>query len=223
VIPLPQSTPDRDEARRLAEEELARPEYAAAQPTAFDRWAHEVQQFFGRLLDPDLDANGGWLGPTLTLVLAAIIIAALVVAIVSWGRPRARRKATDSTTLLGSPDTLSAVRLRADAERAARAHDWQTAITQRYRALARGMMERDLIDPAPGATAQAIARAAAAVFPDEQPRIADAAGAFDAVRYLGAPGDEAGYLTVRNADERIVASRAGEPSLSPPPAAAVPA
>lgn len=193
--------PDGDEAQRWAEEELSRPIYADAKPTAFDLWARDVAQFLADLFTPE---GGGQLGPWAVVVVALIIVAALVTALLVWGVPRrsraVRRGALD---LLGSRDDRSAAQLRADAERSARGGDWAEATILRYRALARGLLERDLIDPAPGATAQAIAREAAAVFTNESAPLTEAAVLFDDVRYLAHPGTEERYRLVADLDERI--------------------
>ena len=47
----------------------------------------------------------------------------------------------------------------------ARAAEWDAAIVLRFRALARGCLERGVVDPPPGATVHAFARAAARAFP----------------------------------------------------------
>lgn len=198
-----QLIPDGDEARRWAEEELSNPRYDDARPTWFDLLARDVYRYIADLFDP---SGGGDVGPLALVVVSIVVVAALVAALVFWGRPRGsravRRRAGD---LLGERDDRSAAQLRADAERSARGGDWDAAVILRFRALARGLLERDLIDPAPGATAQAIAREAGAVFPDERAALREAAVAFDKVRYLGRPSDEERYRTVLAVDERLSA------------------
>lgn len=194
--------PDADEARKWAEHELTKPEYLAAQPTAFDRASLAVINFFEDLLSPDLgDGGGGAL--IVAVILGLIVTAALVIGILFWGKPRPSRRLRVSQMLLGEEDRLSAAELRRAAERSARAGDWAAAMTQRYRALARGLAERELLDPAPGSTAQNIARTAALAFPAHRESLLDAAGLFDGVRYQGIPGDEHGYLTIRETDDSI--------------------
>lgn len=202
--------PDGDEARRWAEEELAKPRYAEAKPTWFDLMARDIARFIGDLFSAQ---NGGNVGPIALIVVSVIIVAALVVALVVWGRPRRSRTARRAGAgLLGASDDRSAAQLRSDAERAARDGDWDTATVLRYRALARSLLERDLIDPAPGATAQSIAREASAVFPDEATATRRAATAFDDVRYLGRPATPDGYRELAETDERL---RARHPEAVP--------
>ena len=193
--------PDGDEARRWAEQELAEPRYDEAKPTWFDLLARDVVRYLNDLFTPE---GGGQVGPLALVVVCIVIVAALIAALIVWGRPRGSRavRAT-GRDLLGERDDRTAAQLRADAERAARSGDWDAATILRFRALARGMLERDLIDPAPGATAQAIARDAARVFPDETTALREAAAAFDDVRYLEHRSSEERYRFLSGIDERL--------------------
>lgn len=193
--------PDGDEARRWAEDELANPKYADAKPTWFDLLAREVMRFLADLFSAD---NGANVGPVALIIVTVIVAAALVTALIVWGRPRRSRTIRrPHAGLLGVDDDRTAAQLRADAERMAREGDWDGAVVLRYRAIARSLLERDLIDPAPGATAQAIARSASAVFADETEAMRRAAGAFDDVRYLRRPATEERYRDLAATDERL--------------------
>ncbi|MFK4762928.1 DUF4129 domain-containing protein [Microbacterium sp. ZW T5_45] len=197
--------PDGDEVRKWAEQELADPKYADAKPTWFDLFARDVLRFIGDLFNGN--AAGG-LGPGGLIVVCAIIVAALVVALIVWGRPRARHAVhRPMTGLLGADDDRTAAQLRADAERSAGAGDWDDATVLRFRALARDLMERDLIDPAPGATAQSIARDVGAVFAAETAAVRSAAVSFDDVRYLRHPATQESYQTLAATDDRLRALR----------------
>ncbi len=197
--------PDGDEARRWAEEELSNPRYADAKPTWFDLMARDIGRFIADLFSSE---NGADVGPAALIIVSVVIAAALIAALIIWGRPRDSRAVRRSRgDLLGESDDRTAAQLRSDAERSARAGDWDTATILRFRALARGLIERDLIDPAPGATAQAIAREAAAAFPAEATALREAAVAFDDVRYLGRPSDADRYGALAATDERVRAVR----------------
>ncbi|GAA1240334.1 hypothetical protein JOF42_001805 [Microbacterium phyllosphaerae] len=193
--------PDGDEARRWAEQELADPRYADAKPTWFDLIARDIGRFLADLFDSD---NGANVGPSALIVVSLIVVGALIAALIIWGRPRRsqaiRRPRGD---LLGADDDRSAVQLRAEAERSARAGDWDDATILRFRALARGLLERDLIDPSPGATAQAIAREVSAVFPTETSPVRNAAVSFDDVRYLRHPATAERYAEIAATDDRL--------------------
>ncbi|MGB4137083.1 MAG: DUF4129 domain-containing protein [Microbacterium sp.] len=203
--------PDGDDARRQAEEELAKSIYQAAKPTLFDRIARAIQDFFANLLDPEL---AGGVAPVATIIVVGVIVAALVVALLVWGRPRSPRSVRRRSDLLGAPDDRTAAQLRADAERAARDGDWDEAVIVRFRALARALLERDLIAPAPGATAQAISREAAAVFTTEADPLHTAASLFDRVRYLRLGAEESDYRTIAATDERIAAMQPASPGTA---------
>jgi hypothetical protein len=192
--------PDGDQARQWAEDELSKQAYQAAEPTWFDEWARGIVKWFSDLFS---GKGTGDLAPVLLTVIVVVIVLALVVALLVWGRPRASRSARRRTELLGERDDRTAAQLRTEADRAARDRDWDTAVVLRYRALARGLLERDLIDPTPGDTAQGIARQAAAPFPGFADRLHAAATAFDAVRYLRIPADEETYTLLAAMDDEL--------------------
>lgn len=192
--------PDGDEARRWAEDELSQQEYEAAKPTWFDQLASDIWEWILGLFRPE---GAGTAAPIAAVVIVIVLIAALVVALLVWGRPRASRTTRRNADLLGERDDRTAAQLRAEAERRARERDWDGAVVLRFRALARALIERDLIDPAPGATAQGIAREAIPSLPGFADRLHSAATAFDAVRYLRTPADEADYRALAATDDDI--------------------
>ncbi|SIR71093.1 DUF4129 domain-containing protein [Microbacterium sp. RURRCA19A] len=206
AVPL---LPDADEAREWAERELADPIYRAAEPTPFDRAARAVLDFLQRLFTAPV--SGDW-GPWAFVVLAVLAVAAIVVGLLIWGRPRRTARAHPAArALFDDDDGRSADELRADAAAAADRGDWDAAIVLRFRAFARGLSERGIVDPPPGATARAFARTAGATLPSlEGPALA-AASVFDDVRYLGRPGTADAYALVRRLDETAVRARVGIP------------
>lgn len=202
--------PDGDEARRWAEQELQDPRYADAKPTWFDYLAEDIVEFINGLFSAD---TGQQVGSTALVIVIVIVVAALIAVLILWGRPRAsRRVSRRRTDLLGERDDRTAAQLRADAERSAREGDWDAATVLRFRAIARGLLERDIVDPAPGATAQAIAREAAATFSAHHAELTAAAGAFDQVRYLRHPASESSYRSLVATDERVATAH---PSTAP--------
>ncbi|MGO2745865.1 DUF4129 domain-containing protein [Microbacterium sp.] len=193
--------PDGDEARRWAEQELQNQRYADAKPTWFDYFAEDVAEFISNLFSPD---TGQQVGSTALVIVIVVIVAALITVLILWGRPRASRSVRRrGAELLGERDDRSATQLRADAERSARDGDWDAATILRFRALARGLLERDVIAPAPGATAQAIAREASASLGAHDAELASAAGSFDQVRYLRHPASEESYRQMAATDDLV--------------------
>lgn len=195
--------PDGDDARRRAQEELSKGEYQAAKPNWFDQLAADIAEWFFGLFNGD---GAGAVAPLALTMIAIVVIAAIVVALIVWGRPRASRVVRGRADLLGERDDRTAAQLRADAERRARDGDWDAAVVLRFRALARGLLERDLIDPAPGATAQGIAREAAPALPSAGGALHDAATLFDSVRYLGSSANEADYRAIVATDDEVQAT-----------------
>lgn len=204
--------PDGGEARERAEEELSKAEYQAAKPTWFDQLAANIVEWVMSLFRGD---GAGSTAPIVVTIIVIVIVAALIVALLVWGTPRASRSVRRRTDLLGERDDRTAAQLRADAERRAKALDWDAAVVLRFRALARSLLERDLIDPAPGATAQGIAREATRSFPGFGDRLHDAATGFDAVRYLGSAAGAEDYRTLSETDDQL---RAASPQPTAPQA-----
>lgn len=212
AVPDPYA-PDGDEARRWAEQELQNPRYADAKPTWFDYLAEDIADFIAGLFSAD---TGQQVGNMALVIVIVVIVAALITVLILWGRPRrSRRVKRSGSDLLGERDDRSAAQLRADAERSARGGDWDAATVLRFRAIARALLERDIIDPAPGATAQAIAREAAAAFGAHGVELAAAAGAFDDVRYLRHPASEASYRALAATDDLLASSSPAAAPLEP--------
>jgi len=201
---VPPLTPDGDQARRWAQLELRDPAYAAAQPTPLDRVARAVQEFFTGLFRGSPDAA---LGLWLAVAVAVVLVALIVIAVVFSRRGRlSRRSAPAAAELFGDVETRSASALRRAAASALARADWSEAVVLRFRALARGLLERGAVEPVPGATVHAFARAAGHVLPDLADALDAAAGAFDDVRYLRRPGTAALYAQVADADDRAQAA-----------------
>ena len=193
--------PDGEEGRRQAEEELSKSEYDAAEPTLIDRVARAVTDFIGSLFSGEGPEG---IGPLILVIIALIAIALIVIAFVVWGRPRAiHRAAAGYAPLFGDDDARSAAELRADAHTHATAGEWDAAIILRTRALARGLLERGIVDPPPGATVHAFARASTRAYPDLASVLDGIADAFDDVRYLRRVGTREAYDRVALLDDTI--------------------
>ncbi|MDL5486623.1 DUF4129 domain-containing protein [Microbacterium wangruii] len=200
AVPL---IPDGDEARRWAEQELADPVYDIAEPTPLDRFAHAVAEFFANLFGGGVPE--GW-GPWIAVVASVVVVAVVVIALAVWGMPRMAARSARPVDLFGATEQRSAAQLRAAAESHAAAGEWDAAITERFRALARALGERGIVDAAPGATVHAFARDAARAFPALADRLDAAAATFDDVRYLRRPGTAVTYRAVASVDDDAAAS-----------------
>lgn len=196
--------PDRPEAHRLLQEELAKAEYQRAKPTWWDQLVGSFTDWLNSL------SVGNAQGPPAfgLLVVLVIVIAVLVVAFLVFGLPRLNRRSTVTGSLFGDDDERSAAQMRSAAEAAASRNDWATAIAEMFRSIARGLAERTILSTSPGTTAHAFAGRAAKVFPQQFDELSAAAAAFDEVRYLGRPGSADQYQVVDQLERRLRAAKA---------------
>lgn len=193
--------PDGDEARRLAERELADPSYRAAEPTPFDRIARAIGDGIAKLFTGDVDA--AW-APLVAVGALLLVVLLVVLAVVIWGRPRSRGLVRAARgELFGDAVTAGSAELRRTAASLAEHGEWEAATVAAVRALARGLEEQQRVTVAPGATVTSFARSAGAVFPEEAASLIDVARDFDDVRYLRRPGSRDAYERVRALDDRL--------------------
>ncbi|MBM7504199.1 DUF4129 domain-containing protein [Agromyces aurantiacus] len=199
----PPLDPDAPEARRWVLDELAKPEYRAAEPTAFDLAAQAVRDWIASLFA----GAGGLPAPALWLLVVLVVVVLVVVALLVFGLPRLRHRAAPAAPLFDDGDVRDAATLRAAAAAAARAGDWPLAIEERFRALVRGLVERELLRVHPGTTAHGMADAASRAFPALAGPLESAAADFDGVRYLARAGSEEAHRRLLALDEEIMAAR----------------
>ncbi len=181
--------PDAPDAAQWLIDELSKAPYQAAQPTLFDRIAKAVSDWFSSLQLGNVEGPPA-LGLTVVIVLVA---AAIVAAIVIFGLPRLNRRSKVAGSLFGDEDARTAARIRQDAERAAAAGDYSTAVMEIFRSIARGLAERTVVTTSPGTTAHSFAARTAELFPAHAGRLETSADAFDGVRYLDRTGTREQY------------------------------
>ena len=191
--------PDAPEARRWLEEELAKPEYQSAQPNAFDLAMQAIRDWVVSLFE----GASGIPAPLLTLLVVIVVAVLVVVGLLVFGLPRLRRRQRAAAPLFDDADRRDLETLRRAAAAAAAAGDWPLAIEERFRALVRGIVGRDLIRVHPGTTARNVADAAAAPFPGHELTLRAAAADFDAVRYLGRAGTRERYDALTDLERAI--------------------
>lgn len=169
---------DRDEARELAERELAQPRYDSDPPLLQRAFEWVIEK-----LNELLSAAGGVLsGPTgLVLLVLIFVIAAAI--LLRYGPP-ARRRKSHAETVFGETKR-SAREYRDAADAAAKAGRWSEAVTERFRAIIADLGERAILDVRPGMTADEAAREASQVLPSLSSDLPSAAALFDAVYYGG--------------------------------------
>lgn len=205
-------TPDADEARRWAEEELSRGIYAER--------TNPIGEAISWLLDRLNDLlNAGSAGPDWVLPLAVVAATAIAVtvALVVGGPVRRRRSAAGADALFDDDERTAAEYLAAADDAAARGA-FAAAVLDRFRGIIRSLTERALLEDRPGLTADEAAEAAARRLPDASADLAAAAGLFDAVRYGRRPVGASEDAWLREV-ARTVAEARPEPVTVPPVAA----
>lgn len=202
-----------DEARRLLERELERSEYDGARATWWDRASRHLFEWLGSFR-PGGGLDSPALGTAVLWIAIVVLVAVVVLVVVARGLPRRRTRTarSDDGSVFDDDDLRSARELGDAARSALRAGAWSAAVLDGYRAIARGLAERDLVREVPGATARAVADRAAPWFPDHADRIDGAARSFDDVRYLGTDADEA---TARSVLDTEASVRDARPAVAP--------
>jgi hypothetical protein len=188
--PGPPLNPTAQQARAQLSAELSKPEYQAARPSGLTVLLQQAEQAIGNWFNSLFTGlNGVPISSNLIVVIIVVlVIAALVVLFLIFGLPRINRRSARVGALFGEEDERDSVVLRRDAERAAAAGDYTTAIAEEFRSIARALTERAVVTTFPGTTASGFAARAAIAFPDFRDELHDCAAVFDDVRYLGVAG-----------------------------------
>jgi uncharacterized protein DUF4129 len=204
---------DRDTARDAAQRELDKPIYPKGSISErVQEWVHELLY---RILEQGSSLPGGWFTSSVLIIL-------LVVAIVVTIRIARRtiRTRHDNDYQLFDVVQLSATEHRATAERFAAEGNWTAAVRHRLRAVARALEENGALHPAPGRTANELARDAAEQLPQLGSELSGAANAFNDVTYGESPGTPAAYQMIANLDDHVrFHSAAGQSGPTEQPAA----
>jgi Domain of unknown function (DUF4129) len=194
---------DRDHARALLRAELGRPEYQRDRPGLLERVLHWLWDQLTALLDAASQSSpGGILG----IATIALLVLAGVVALRLTVGPLARSRRSQHPLLPGHVRTAAEHRAAADAEAAA--GRWAEAVRERLRAVVRSLEERDLLDPAPGRTADEAAAEGGHALPACAADLRTAARRFDEIWYGGRAATPADDRLLRDLDARVVAARA---------------
>jgi Domain of unknown function (DUF4129) len=202
---------DHDAAHQAAQTELDKPIYSKA--SAGQQFIDWINEQIYRLLQKTASIPGGWFTTTVLLILLAI---AVVVAIQIARRTMRSKRGGDY--LLFEAAQLTAAQHRATAESYAAEGNWTAAIRHRLRAVARQLEETGVLNPAPGRTANELARDASAALPRLAGELSQAATAFNDVTYGEQPGTQAAYQMIADLDDHLrsrspaAASAAGRPA-----------
>jgi hypothetical protein len=188
----------RDQAQRLAQEELSKAIYH--QDYSFPQQVLQaISRFLDRLFTISQGAPGGWW--TVVSLAALVVIGVAVIAARLGPLARSARQ----PGLMNDPGTrpLTARQLRDAAEECAASGDFSTAILQRLRAIAAGFEEHGILPPDAGRTADELAVRAGMHFPAHRAGLAAAARLFDQVRYGDGTGTRDEYARLRDLDTTL--------------------
>jgi hypothetical protein len=193
--------PDREEARRLAIEELSRREYQAARPGLLSRGLAWLFEQLSRIHLPDHTGSS----IAVTGLLAVIVAVVLYALYRTGGLRRAARLRAPAEVFAGS--VMDSAGHRAAADRHAARGEWTAAVLERFRAVARQLEERAIITPSTGRTADELAAEAALRLPPLDADLAAGARTFDEVCYGHRPGTPQADARLRGLDEAVRAAR----------------
>jgi hypothetical protein len=190
---------DRDEARRLAREELADPVYQGEESLVVRLWNAFWDWVDGVLAEVGLDVPGGWL-------LAAVLLVVLLIVAVPIIRASPSLRTRRREPLLGGEAPMTARDHRTRAEEEAVAGRYATAVRERLRAIARDLEERGALLPRPGRTAGELASEARAELPGLGDRLESAALTFNDVWYGERVATAEHYRLLVACDEAVSAA-----------------
>lgn len=193
---MPSIDIDRDAAHQAAEIELGKPIYTKASAT--QQILDWINEMLYRLLQKTASIPGGWLT---TAVLLTVLAIAVIVAIHIARRTMRSRRSGDYQ--LFEAAQLTAAQHRETAERYAAEGNWTAAIRHRLRAIARQLEETGVLNPAPGRTANELARDAGEVLPHLTDELSRAATAFNDVTYGEVPGTQSAYQMIVDLDDHL--------------------
>lgn len=211
----PEGLVDPDEARRTAEEILARPEYREPQPSLLDRALEAITDFLRRGFEA---LTGGGAGSVIGLVITGLILALALWLLsralrASWRRPTGT--GTGATLVQGTSAPEDPAVWDAEADRLAAAGDHRGALRCRYQALVAALVARGALRDATARTPAEIRRELAGRAPHLDPLLDSVTDRFESAWYGGRPVDAdverafaADAASLRDADLRPVAARA---------------
>lgn len=187
----------REEARRLAREELSRKAYSDARPPLLVRLATRVLRAVADAFDRAAGAvPAGRAGLVLLMLLVAGLVALLLV------RLRPARSASGMPLFSGG-QPLDAEAHRRRADELAAGGQWAEAVRERLRALVRELELRGVLDRRPGRAAGEIATEAGTQVPALADGLRRAATVFNEVWYGGRSADERSYAVLVEVDRQV--------------------
>ncbi len=196
----------REEAQRLAAEELGKLRYGFDLPPALLALQERIGRLLTAILDSlfGLDQQQGSGGTTAWFAIIFVAVLVIGVSLVVWrvGLPRLNRRRIDGQ--VDADSTVSAEQYRTLAEAAAARGEWRTAVRERFRSLVRALEARTILDPRPSRTALEVATLAGRLMPGHQDELSSAAGVFSDIEYGDAVATAEHYARLTALETSIV-------------------
>jgi hypothetical protein len=196
-----------EDARRAAEEILARPEYQEPEPSLLDRILDAAGDLLGRTFDALGPGAGGVVGTVVVLLVLVLAGWLLRRALRVGGRgpsPAVEVGAAHGTEAPEDPEVWAA-----EAVRLASAGDHRGALRCRYQELAARLVHDRSVPPDPSRTPAELRAELSARRPDLGPGLAEVTERFEVTWYGGAPvGPDAYEAFTRTADGLARSARA---------------
>ncbi|MDK7748830.1 DUF4129 domain-containing protein [Brevibacterium sp. UMB10442] len=192
-------TPGRDEARRWAEKELAKPEYRDSDISFFERIGRAFQRLVNSTIDKALDLNNPWL-----IIVFALVIVGIIVFFV-W---RANRGTGDafSPQLFDKADVAGVEKpseYRKRAADAASTGDWDTAVQEMVRASVAHLARAGAVELRASSTAHELTQSAATTYPHLGQDLSEASNLFDAVSFSTYQATQEDYAFTQAVDAKV--------------------
>lgn len=199
--------PGNGQARDWLDRELSDPVYRDTRDP-LQRALDAVLKWLGDLLSGAQGPVGSvpsWVAGLVTVALVALLALAL-----RHVRRSGRRRTGEPAPVLGT-ERLTADEYRARARTALADGRYAACVLDAMRAIARGAVERTLLEDAPSLTAHEIAQRLGGVFPDHDGSLRQAADWFDAVAYGDGEADRERAAAMLGLDTALAAARPVRP------------
>ena len=175
-------TADAEQVRRIADQVLARPEFAGAQPSWWQRFLRVVGDFISRILE-----TVGGQGRGSVIGTAAVLVLALLLTVVVLRYTRTLRRDPHRDLALSGQLGRSSRDWLAEAAAHEQEQRWRDAVRCRYRALLADLAAEGLVDEIAGRTSGEYLTVVREDVPKAAPAFADATRHFEAAWYGQAP------------------------------------
>ena len=214
---------DADEVRRLADEILGRPEFAAPERSFFERfldWVlRQLERLFGGDGDPaEIGGEAGGAGGSAWFTLLVLVVAAVLVVVVLRalrGTWTGRRRVEDDPLDVDVEDRRDAAAWDALARRLEAEGRWKDAMRARFGSLVERLVEQGVVGDVPGRTTGEYRAEVRSALPEVGDEFAEASDLFDRAWYGDLPTGPAEAERFTSDAERVLAAVGAGPRSGP--------